>query len=102
MLFTGIYSLYPERFFTQLPTFETSSNEENQQGYGCINGINIFLYSKPWKVFDLDPKNATRDDLKNAYYKLAKKYHPDNSETGDRKIFEKIEIMYKSLIAGVE
>jgi hypothetical protein len=76
--------------------------EENQQGYGCINGINIFEYFKPWQVFDLNPKTATKNDVKNSYYKLSKIYHPDNLKTGDREIFEKIEVMYKSIIAGVK
>ncbi|MCC5634443.1 DnaJ domain-containing protein [Nostoc sp. CHAB 5844] len=75
-------------------------NEEDQQGYGCINGINIFQYFKPWQVFELNPKTATKDDIKAVYYKLSKIYHPDNLETGDRKVFEQIEIMYKSIVAG--
>ena len=74
--------------------------EENQQGYGCINGINVFNYFKPWQVFGLDPKKATKDDVKAAYYRLNKIYHPDNKETGDREIFERLETMYKSILAG--
>jgi DnaJ domain len=76
--------------------------EENQEGYGCINGVNIFAYFKPWQVFGLNAKIATKNDIKDAYYRLSKIYHPDNPETGDRKIFEKIEVMYRSIIAGVK
>jgi hypothetical protein len=74
-------------------------DEENQQGYGCINGVNIFNYFKPWQVFSLDSKTATEEDVKNAYKKLAKIYHPDNIETGDRAMFERLDIMYKSILA---
>ncbi len=74
--------------------------EKNQQGYGCINGIDIFNYFKPWQVFGLDPKTATKDNLKQAYYQLSKIYHPDNAATGDRTIFERIDLMYKSISAG--
>lgn len=73
--------------------------EENQQGYGCINGINVFNYFKPWQVFDLDPQSATTQDIKNAYYKLSKVYHPDVSKTGDAAIFECLNVMYKSINA---
>jgi hypothetical protein len=77
-------------------------NERNQQGYGCINGVNIFKYFKPWQVFGLDRATAKKEDIKRAYYKLSKIYHPDIPKTGDRKIFEEIERMYKSIIAGEE
>jgi hypothetical protein len=73
--------------------------EENQQGYGCINGINVFNYFKPWQVFNLDPQTATTQDIKNAYHKLSKIYHPDIPETGDPEIFDCIVIMYKSISA---
>lgn len=73
--------------------------EENQQDYGCINGINVFNYFKPWQVFNLDPQTATTQDIKNAYYKLSKIYHPDVSETGDAAIFECLNVMYKSINA---
>lgn len=73
--------------------------EENQQGYGCINGINVFNYFRPWQVFGLDPNVATSKDIKDAYRNLSKVYHPDNSETGDARIFDAVTIMYKSISA---
>ncbi len=33
-------------------------------------------------------KSATQDEIKSAYRKLAKKYHPDNKETGDAEKFK--------------
>ncbi|MDX2240288.1 MAG: DnaJ domain-containing protein [Leptolyngbyaceae cyanobacterium bins.302] len=71
--------------------------EEQEEGYGCINGINIFKYDLPWKVFNLDSQNATDEDVKFAYRELSKAYHPDNSETGDSQIFDRLTTFYKSL-----
>ena len=76
-------------------------DETNEEGYGCINGIDIFKYSRPWQVFNLNPKKATQDEIKTAFYQLSKIYHPDNQDTGDRKIFERLTQMYKSLIATI-
>ena len=74
-------------------------NEVNQQGDGCINGINIFNYFKPWQVFGLDATVATPQDIKNAYYGLSKVYHPDVSSTGNAAIFDRLTTMYKSISA---
>lgn len=74
--------------------------EDNQTGYACINGINIFDYFMPWQVFDLDPKVATPEEIRSAYHNLSKIYHPDIPKTGDAKIFDRLTIMYKSLTAG--
>ena len=71
--------------------------EENQQGDGCINGVNIFNYFKPWQVFNLDSKVATPQDIKNAYYALSKIYHPDVPSTGNAAIFDRLTTMYKSI-----
>ena len=71
--------------------------EENEQGYGCINGINIFKYDLPWKAFGLDPKTAKTEDIKSAYRELSKVYHPDNAEAGDTQIFNRLTVFYKSL-----
>jgi hypothetical protein len=74
--------------------------EDNQNGYGCINGINIFNYFQPWQVFGLDPKTATPEDIKKAYHNLSKIYHPDVPSTGDSQVFDRLNTMYKSISAG--
>lgn len=88
----GWKSLYRE-FVGYLP------GEESQTGYGCINGVNIFQYFRPWRVFGLDPASASPQDIKNSYYALSKIYHPDNGESGDAKIFDLIKNMYASISA---
>ena len=35
-------------------------------------------------------KSASKDEIKSAYRKLAKKYHPDNKETGDEAKFKEV------------
>jgi hypothetical protein len=72
-------------------------HETNQKGYGCINGIDIFKYFRPWQVFGLDPKVATQDEIKKSYRELSKIYHPDATKTGDAKIFDRLNTMYKSI-----
>lgn len=72
-------------------------NEENEQGYGCINGIDIFKYDLPWRTFGLDPKVATTEEVKSAYRELSKIYHPDVPNTGNAQIFDRLTIFYKSL-----
>lgn len=72
-------------------------NEDVEEGYGCINGLNIFNYDMPWRAFGLDPKVATTEDIKTAYRNFSKIYHPDNHETGDAKIFDRLTTFYKSL-----
>ena len=42
-------------------------------------------------------KSASKDDIKSAYRKLAKKYHPDNKETGDEAKFKEIQEAYDIL-----
>ncbi|MGI0490264.1 DnaJ domain-containing protein [Alkalinema pantanalense CENA528] len=72
-------------------------HEVNEQGYGCINGINIFNYDMPWQAFGLNPQTANTEQIKSAYRDLSKIYHPDNRETGDAKIFDRLTVFYKSL-----
>lgn len=75
--------------------------ERNSTGPTSINGIDVTKYFRPYQVFGLDPKTATKEDKKRAYRKLAQKYHPDNQETGDRDMFEQIENMYKSITVEI-
>ncbi len=42
-------------------------------------------------------KSASKDEIKSAYRKLAKKYHPDNKETGDEAKFKEIQEAYDVL-----
>lgn len=42
-------------------------------------------------------KNANLDEIKVAYRSLAKKYHPDNLQTGNREKFEKIQQAFEEL-----
>lgn len=88
----GWETLY-RRFVDILP------NEKGETGYGCINGINIFKYDKPWQIFDLDPKTASDEDIKRAYFKLSKIYHPDNPGSGDERVFNRLKVFYESLTA---
>ena len=42
-------------------------------------------------------KSASKDEIKSAYRKLAKKYHPDNKETGDAEKFKEVQEAYDVL-----
>ena len=42
-------------------------------------------------------KGATKDEIKSAYRKLAKIYHPDNKETGDEAKFKEVQEAYDVL-----
>lgn len=49
-----------------------------------------------YEVLGVD-KNASQADIKSAFRKLAKKYHPDNKETGDEAKFKEIGEAYAVL-----
>jgi len=49
-----------------------------------------------YKVLEIDPKSDA-DSIQQAYGKLAQKYHPRNSETGDPAKFEAINLAYEVL-----
>jgi curved DNA-binding protein CbpA len=54
----------------------------------------------PWKVFDLNPKTATKDDIKKAFRRLSKQHHPDVG--GDRDVFERLKTMRESIEAAYD
>jgi DnaJ domain len=76
-------------------------HEEGEKGADCINGINIFKYFMPWRVFGLDPQSASDQDIKNSYRNLSKIYHPDNPETGNARIFDRVNSMYQSITVKI-
>ena len=49
-----------------------------------------------YEVLGVD-KNASQADIKSAFRKLAKKYHPDNKESGDEAKFKEIREDYDVL-----
>lgn len=72
-------------------------NERNETGPHCINGIDVLKNFRPWHVFNLDPKTATTDDIKQAFRQLSQTHHPDHG--GDRDVFERLQKMRDSLLA---
>ena len=71
--------------------------ERDQMGSNCINGINVLENFRPWHVFGLDSKTASKEDVKTAFRDLAKVHHPDVG--GDKQVFERIQKMRDSLLA---
>jgi len=64
---------------------------------GVINGIDIQKQFRPWQVFGLNPKTATRDDVNRAFRRLALQNHPDVG--GRRKDMERLQKMRDSVLA---
>jgi hypothetical protein len=81
------------RKFVGLP-----DSERNSIGATTINGVDVLRNFLPWKVFDLDPKSATAEDIKAVFNQLAKEHHPDYGGSAD--VFEKLKIMRDSLLAA--
>ena len=54
-----------------------------------------------YKILGID-KTASKEEIKKAYKKLAKKYHPDNKETGDEQKFKEVQNAYETLIDDVK
>lgn len=73
------------------------NNEQYEEGATCINGIDVLKNFRPWHVFSLDPKVATKDDINGAFKELAKKHHPDVG--GNREVFECLINMRDSILA---
>lgn len=71
--------------------------ERNRSGATCINGIDVLENFRPWHVFGLEPSNATADDIKDAFRRLAKEHHPDAG--GDPRVMERLQKMRDSLLA---
>jgi len=80
------------------------NNERNlKPAYGVVNGIDIFKNFRPWEVFEVNRKTATKDQIQAAFRKLSMKYHPDKTPNPkDRDVFEKLVEMRDSIIAVFE
>ena len=60
------------------------------RGYMALPGIGQSSGDSPWTILGV-AINATEDQIKDAYRKLAKKFHPDNAETGNAVLFSRIQ-----------
>jgi hypothetical protein len=81
------------RKFVGLP-----ENEKDSISITSINGVDVLRNFLPWKVFNLDPKTATSNDIKSSFNQLAKIHHPDYG--GNREVFEQLKLMRDSLLAA--
>ena len=81
------------RKFVGLP-----DSERHSIGATSINGVDVLRNFLPWKVFDLNPKTATVEDIRSAFNQLAKEHHPDHG--GSSEVFEQLKIMRDSLLAA--
>jgi hypothetical protein len=64
---------------------------------GVINGVDIHKNFRPWAVYGLNPKTASRADVEGRFRQLAKQNHPDVG--GRRKDFERLKAMRDSMLA---
>ena len=74
--------------------------ERNKTGANCINGIDVLENFRPWHVFNLDSKTATKEDVKTSFRNLAKVHHPDAG--GDARVFERLQKMRDSVLAQMK
>ena len=67
-----------------------------------INGIDIFQNFRPWEAFNLDRKTATREDVKNAFRRLSKRFHPDTAQDdANPEAFNKLKEMRDALLISL-
>jgi len=67
------------------------------RAFSGFKALNSAPVEAPYTILDLS-ENCSRDEINSAYRKLAKKFHPDNRETGDQQKFIKIKEAYDQLI----
>lgn len=91
-VFKTVLSSLPNKKLTYKETWEGIISKLK-----IIQGSSVVTLFQPWIVFSLDPQTATKQDIKKAFYRLSKVYHPDNKETGDAHVFSRLEVMYRSI-----
>ena len=61
----------------------------------------IIIMSSYYDILQIN-RNATKEEIKNAYHKLAKIYHPDkNTDKDTKEHFQKINEAYENLINDI-
>lgn len=70
--------------------------EQAFRGYMALPSLGESGGDNPWQTLGVSI-NATEEQLKEAFRLLAKKFHPDNTETGDAVRFQRIKTAYDML-----
>ena len=73
------------------------SVEQAFRGYMALPGIGQSSNNNPWATLGV-PINAGQEQIVEAYRALAKKFHPDNPQTGDADRFHRIKDAYDLLV----
>ena len=58
-------------------------NDNNEFEYASIDDLKEMTFEESILVLNIESKNPTMDEVKNAYKKMAKKFHPDVYKEGD-------------------
>ena len=74
--------------------------EREMIGPTCINGIDVLENFRPWHVFGLNSKTASKEDVKTSFRNLAKVHHPDVG--GNPRVFERLQKMRDSVLAQMK
>jgi hypothetical protein len=85
-----------EEMYRQVVT-SPQSDRNLKPRRGVVNGMDVQKSFRPWQVFGLNPKTATRADVEQAYRRVAKQVHPDAG--GRRRDFERVKTMRDSVLA---
>ena len=77
-------------------------NDNNEFEYASIDDLKEMTFEESILVLNIDSKNPTMDEVKNAYKKMAKKFHPDVYKEGDsNKKMAIINKAYETLKASI-
>jgi len=74
--------------------------EREMTGPTCINGIDVLENFRPWHVFGLNSKTASKEDVKTSFRNLAKVHHPDLG--GNPRVFERLQKMRDSVLGQMK
>lgn len=70
--------------------------EQAFRGYMALPSLGESGGDNPWQILGVSI-NVTEEQLKEAYRLLVKKFHPDNTETGNTERFHRIQTAYDML-----
>lgn len=101
-----VYSTVEDNLWALVRTLEALRQIERDGSPALINRAFKGFAALPdpdarqwWEVLGV-ARDANYDDVKKAYFSLAKKYHPDNLETNDIALFRAVQMAYEQSLRG--